>query len=209
MTQRIALIVSAVLTAFLLVIGGAVAARLSSSPQPAEAAPVATTAPNSTPVPAPDINAQVEAIIQERETQYRALIQQANDRLQQAYEQQAAAQAAANQAAARAATVNTRSTAPAAQAAPAVAVSADSAAAIASGVAYNNQAMVRAPELVLFQGQVAYEVVFKHGSIYVDANSGQVLFNGTTNRPSNKQTASASNGNHESDHGDHESGHDD
>ncbi len=79
MTQRVAVILSAVLTAFLLVIGGAVAARLSSNPQPAEAAPVATIAPTDT--PAPDINAQVEAIIQERETQYRALIQQANDRL--------------------------------------------------------------------------------------------------------------------------------
>ena len=151
----------------------------------------------------------MEAIIQERETQYRALIQQANDRLQAAYEQQAAAQAAANQAAARAVTVNTRSAGAAAQAAqstaPAVAVSADAAAAIASGVAYNNQAMVRAPELVLFQGQVAYEVVFKYGSIYVDANSGQVLFNGTTNRPG-KQTASARLllvvDDHESDHGD-------
>ncbi len=84
-------------------------------------------------------------------------------------------------------------------------MSVDAAAAIASGVAYNNQAMVRAPELVLFQGQVAYEVVFKFGSIYVDANSGQVLFNGTTNRPG-KQTASAppasGGGDHESDHGD-------
>ncbi len=209
MTQRIAVIFSAVLTAFLLVLGGAVAARLSSSPPPAEAAAVVALAPTSAPAPAPDINTQVEAIIQERETQYRALIQQANDRLQQAYDQQAAAQAAANQAAARAATVNTRSTGAAPQAAqsaaPAVAVSADAAAAIASGVAYNNQAIVRAPELVLFQGQVAYEVVFKHGSIYVDANSGQVLFNGTTNRPGGKQTASAST----SSHGDHESDHDD
>jgi hypothetical protein len=205
MTQRIALILSAVLTAFLLVIGGAVAARLSSPSPAAEAAPTATPAPEA--MPAPDLNTQAEAIFQEREAKYRALIQQANDRLQQAYAQQTAAQAAANQAAARTATVNTQSTAPAAQpaAAPAVAVSGDAAASIAAGVAYNNQALVRAPELVLFQGQVAYEVVFKHGSIYVDANSGRVLFNGTTNRPG-YQTASAppasGDGDHESDHGD-------
>jgi hypothetical protein len=207
MTQRVAIILSAILTAFLLVVGGGVVARISSNPQPAEAAPVATLVPASVPTgtPAPDINAQVEALIQERETQYRALIQQANDRLQAAYDQQAAAQAAASQAAPRTTTAAARPAAPAAQpaAAPAVAVSADAAAGIATAVAGGNKTIVRAPELVLFGGVIAYEVVFKHGSIYVDANSGQVLFNGTVHN--GNQTASAppaSNGDHESDHGD-------
>ena len=214
MTQRVAIILSAVLTAFLLVVGGGVVARISSNPQPVEAAPVATpavtSAPVGTPAPtgalAPDINAQVEALIQERETQYRALIQQANDRLQAAYDQQAAAQAAASQAAPRTTTVTARPAVPAAQpaAAPAVAVSADAAAGIATTVAGGNKTIVRAPELVLFGGAIAYEVVFKHGSIYVDANSGQVLFNGTVH--SGNQTASAppasGGGDHESDHGD-------
>jgi hypothetical protein len=211
MTQRVALILSAVLTAFLLVIGGGVAARISSHTQPAEAAPAAavvpapTDAPASTGTPAPDINAQVNALMQERETQYRALIQQANDRLQAAYDQQAAARPTASQAAPRTTTTAARpATRPAAQAAaPVIAVSADAAAGIAIAVAGGNKTIVRAPELVLFGGVVAYEVVFKHGSIYVDANSGQVLFNGTVH--SANQTASAppaSGGDHESDHGD-------
>ena len=38
------------------------------------------------------------------------------------------------------------------------------AASIAANVAFNNQPMVNTPELVLFSGHVAYEVVFKHGS---------------------------------------------
>jgi uncharacterized membrane protein YkoI len=204
MTQRIAIVISAVLTAFLLVVGGSVIARVSSSPQPAETQPVITPAPTS--APTPDINAQVEALVQERETQYRALIQQANDRLQAAYDEQAAAQAAANQAAARTTTVAARPAAPAAQpaAAPAVAVFADAAAGIATKVAGGNKTIVLAPELVLFQGRVAYEVVFKHGRIYVDANNGQVLFNGTVNRASNQTASSAppSGGEHDDDHGD-------
>lgn len=204
MTQRIAIVISAVLTAFLLVVGGSVIARVSSSPQPAATQPVITPAPTS--APTPDINAQVEALVQERETQYRALIQQANDRLQAAYDEQAAAQAAANQAAARTTTVAARPAVPAAQpaAAPAVAVSADAAAGIATKVAGGNKTIVLAPELVLFQGRVAYEVVFKHGRIYVDANNGQVLFNGTVNRASNQTASSAppEGGEHDDDHGD-------
>ncbi len=204
MTQRIAIILSAVLTAFLLVVGGGVVARISSNPQPAEAGPVALT-PTGTPAPAstatPDINAQVEALLQEREAQYRALIKQANERLETAYQQQAATQSAASPTAVAAPSV--ASVAAAAQpAVPTVAVSADTAAATAASVAYNNQPMVRAPELVLFASHVAYEVVFKHGSIYVDANNGQVLFNGTTNRPGNQTVSVASATNHDDDHDD-------
>ncbi|MBI4786946.1 MAG: PepSY domain-containing protein [Chloroflexi bacterium] len=35
----------------------------------------------------------------------------------------------------------------------------------------------RAPELVSFQGAVAYEVVLDQSTLYVDANTGNVLFN--------------------------------
>lgn len=34
------------------------------------------------------------------------------------------------------------------------------------------------PELVNYNGTIAYEVKFKNGNIYVDATSGQILFNG-------------------------------
>ena len=37
--------------------------------------------------------------------------------------------------------------------------------------------LTRTPELVNFQGSVAYEVLLNQGTLYVDANSGSVLFN--------------------------------
>ena len=90
MTQRMALILASVLTAFLLVLSGGVIARVSQGDvKTAAAAPVAAT-PASTDTQASDTAAQVQAIIQEREAAYRDLIRQANERLQAA-EQQAAA----------------------------------------------------------------------------------------------------------------------
>ena len=176
MTQRMALILASVLTAFLLVLSGGVIARVSQGDvTTAAAAPVAA-APASTDTQASDTAAQVQAIIQEREAAYRDLIRQANERLQAA-EQQAAAAPAAQPAAARSTAVQAKP-ADAASATPTYAISADAAVGIANGVV-SGMAMVRGPELVLFDGHVAYEIVFKHGNVYVDANTGQVLFNGT------------------------------
>jgi len=45
------------------------------------------------------------------------------------------------------------------------------------------------PQLVDFEGNVAYEVPFDAGMIYVDANSAQILFNGTINLTPAKITA--------------------
>lgn len=53
------------------------------------------------------------------------------------------------------------------------------AAVIATG-AVPNAVLVRAPELVDFQGTVAYEVGLSQGNVYVDANTGKVLFNGAS-----------------------------
>ena len=58
-----------------------------------------------------------------------------------------------------------------------VQLSADQAAQIALNAA-PGATLTRAPELVSFQGTVAYEVVLNQGAVYVDANGGQVLFNG-------------------------------
>ena len=71
--------------------------------------------------------------------------------------------------------------------------------------------MIREPELVLFEGKVAYEVGFTRGVVYVDANDGTVLFNGTHGNggqpsggtPTQPQPA---NGEHESDHEDSHEG---
>jgi hypothetical protein len=87
--------------------------------------------------------------------------------------------------------------------APAYAVSPDMALTIATNVAPGAK-LTRQPELVNFQGIVAYEVLFDRGAVYVDANSGQVLYNGAA--------ASVSSGGHGGEHegGDHEDGgHDD
>jgi hypothetical protein len=170
MTQRMAVVLAVVLTAFLLVVGGAVVARVSQGDvKTAPATPVAVT-PQATDSASTDISAQVQSIIQEREAAYRDLIAQANARLLAA-ERQTAAPARATVAPAR--------TAAPAQTAPAVAISPDAALGIANAAAAAGMPLVRGPELVLYNGIVAYEVVFKHGSIYVDANTGQILFNGT------------------------------
>jgi hypothetical protein len=39
--------------------------------------------------------------------------------------------------------------------------------------------LLRWPELVIFQGVRAYEVVLDQGAVYIDAASGAVLYNGT------------------------------
>ncbi len=184
MTQRMAFILAVVVTAFLLVLSGGVIARVSQADvQTAAAVPVAPT-PEPTAVTASEMAAQVQAIIQEREAAYRDLIRQANERLQ------AAAQPSVAAAPARAPIVQVKQ-AVAAPAAPIVAVSPDAAAGIAAGVAGGNKTIVRGPELVLFNGVVAYEVVFKHGSVYVDANSGQVLLNSTIHRSGGGQTTAS------------------
>ncbi len=58
-----------------------------------------------------------------------------------------------------------------------VRLSPDQAARIAARVAPSAK-LIAVPELVDFQGTVAYEVVLNQGNVYVDAQSGQVLFNG-------------------------------
>ena len=57
-------------------------------------------------------------------------------------------------------------------------ISADLAATIAKNVA-PDAVQQKAPELVLFEGTEAYEVVTDLGNVYVDAATGEVLNNGT------------------------------
>ncbi|MDQ7030200.1 MAG: PepSY domain-containing protein [Ardenticatenia bacterium] len=159
----------------------------------------------------------VENIMQQRESQYQALLDQANRQLQQAYakqeelariaqeaqaaqaqaeqlaqqlaEQLAAVQAAQQaQAAAQAQAQaqqaqNQTASRPAAQPpAPTYAVSPDQAVQIALSAA-NGGTLTKQPELVLFEGTPAYEVGFDRGMIYVDANTGAILYNGTVPPP--------------------------
>jgi hypothetical protein len=64
-------------------------------------------------------------------------------------------------------------------AAPQLPVDAVTALATARSVAVSAAVPKGAPQLVSFEGKTAYEVSFEQGMIYVDANTGQVLFNGT------------------------------
>ena len=220
MTQKTALIISAVLTAFLLVLGGAIATRVSQPDAVAAAAPAATTAaPTVAPTTAPDAVAsaqaqvdQMQALMLEREAAYRKLIDQANQQLAQAYQQQQTPITRTNRAAPAQpqAQAQTQPAAASSNAAPTVAVSPDAAQQIAINAA-NGSHLRRGPELVLFNGTVAYEVLFSRGAIYVDANTGQVLsIGGSGGHPaSGGASASApppSNGGHSDDGG---GGHDD
>ena len=151
--------------------------------------------------------AQVQELMQQREAQYRQLIDQANQRLAAMNQQLAAAQVAQQAAPARA------SAAPAAApaAAPQITLSSDAARDIAVRAA-NFATMIRTPELVRFEGKVAYEVGFTRGVVYVDANTGAVLFNGTQGKGGSGQATSqsaSSGGEHEGEHeSEHEEEHD-
>jgi hypothetical protein len=181
MNQKFAFLVAGILTAFLLVIGGGLAGRLTQSatvPTPTtaaiEAAPVAQIDPAS----------QIIAQMQQREAAYQQLVDQANQRLQQAYDQQRAAVAQINQtrsvaAAPRVQQQPVAAAAPAQSAAPML--SADTAINISID-ASGGKRIIRNPELVMFEGHVAYETGFTNGAIYVDAYSGAVLYNGVTAR---------------------------
>lgn len=175
MTQKTAFVFSGVLTAFLLVVGGGLVGRMAQT----EATP-APTAAVAAPVAVADPASQVIAQLQEREAAYQQLIDQANQRLQQAYDQQKATAAKLNQTRSVAAAPRTQQPAVAAAAQPAApALSAESAINIAID-ASGGKRMTRTPELVMFEGSVAYEIGFTNGAIYVDANSGSVLYNGVT-----------------------------
>jgi hypothetical protein len=59
------------------------------------------------------------------------------------------------------------------------AIQPDAAQQAAQAVALQNSQPAKTPELVNFEGQVAYEVTFDTGAIYVGAQDGQILYNGT------------------------------
>jgi len=94
-----------------------------------------------------------------REAEWRQLLAQANARLQQAYDAQAPTMAAANTdigvlGAARGALL-----------------------------AVPGAHLLRPPEQVAFEGVTAYEVLLDEGTLYLDAATGQILYNGTEATP--------------------------
>lgn len=223
MTQRTALIIAAALTAFVLALMGGVASYVTSQAQgptaqvpPAGEQVLADQA--SVPAAAAGLDpVAVQAAIQDRDAAYQQRIQAANQQLQQAYDKQRELAAQLNEAYQReqrlagalkqarqqpaqpaAQPHQPAAQAEAAPAQPTFAVTPEVAAEIALGAA-PRATLVRLPDLVNFQGAVAYEVVLDSGSVYVDANSGQVLYNGAI-------ATVASGGSREHEGGEHEGG---
>ncbi len=174
MSQRTALLATTALTVFLLIVMVGIAWQVSQkltvdalavqqAAAPTQAA-VNLGAPPAAAEPAQPANA-------EREAAYQQLIQQANQRLEQANKEQ---QALAKQL--ELAKQNQVAHAPAAASQPAKHnISPDQAVAIALN-AEKGAILSKPAELIDFQGTVAYEVTLDRGVVYVDANNGNVLY---------------------------------
>jgi uncharacterized membrane protein YkoI len=127
----------------------------------------------------------IVALLQEREAQYQQLLAQANAQLEQAYAQQTAQP----------------SPTPESQ----YPITPDQAAMIAMGQV-PGATLMSTPELVNFQGAIAYEVVLNRGKVYVDATTGTVLYNGAAAGSQVVQSGGGGGGGHEGE-GEHEGEH--
>ncbi|MGA2819664.1 MAG: PepSY domain-containing protein [Anaerolineales bacterium] len=157
MSQRSLILIASTLTAFLLVAVGGISASISQA-----------NAANALPTfPAATASADATAAWLAREAQYQDLIAQANAQLQQAYQKQ---QQLEQQLASQASPTAT------------YAISADQAVQIAA-TAVPGGTVLGTPDLVSFQGTPAYEVQMNVGLVYIDANTGNVLYNSTTVQP--------------------------
>lgn len=209
MKQRTAFIIAAALTAFVLVVGGAVAGQVSQETSlpadPATAEVPASTETNAEPQQSERIKSEVE-ILMEREAALQELVREANARLELVNEER--------------------------QAAISTVVSASEAAEIALASAPGTR-LLNPAQLVDLQGILAFEVSLDLGLVYVDANSGEVLINLAVPAPAFIPTpapffgggagpgrgfamggiqeggGSNSGGEHENDHEEHEEEHED
>jgi uncharacterized membrane protein YkoI len=209
MSQRTAWLVATALTVFVLIMMVGVVGQLflksnvdALTLQAAAPTQVAPAAGETQAVTGP-----TEAEIAEREAAFQQVIQQANQRLAQANqrEQELAKQLAEQKKAA---------SAPVSQP-PKYNVSPEQAASIALQ-AEKGAALLKPPELVSYQGTVAYEVTLDRGTVYIDANSGQVLYDsavvitirdGGGSNGSSNNSAPRSSGGREDDHHEKEDSH--
>jgi uncharacterized membrane protein YkoI len=180
MTQRTAFMIAASLTAFVLVIGGAVAGRIAQANEAsaAQAVEAETSA---------EMNASPEAqVFMEREAAYQDLINEANERLNKIYAQTygKVPDASVKQFNEHYQLIYAQDQSNAS----AYAFSLQQAATIALQ-AEPGAVLLKPPELVNFQGVVAYEVVLDLGIIYIDANTGEILYNGISVPPANTQAS--------------------
>ncbi len=179
MSQKALVLIAGALTAFVLVIVGGVSARVASAS--ASAAPAPTDASVSS------------ASWSQREAEYQNLIQQANQQLQDAY-----ARLAASSPKAEATSVPTG---------PTYVFTPAEAAGVALQAVPGSK-LTRTPDLVDYQGTVAYEVHTTAGLFYIDADTGAILYNGAASSSYSASAPSGSSSYHESDDS-HASGGDD
>ena len=128
------------------------------------------------PAAAPAAQQERDLAYQQRIRQADEQLRQANRQLELAYQKQAELAAQLDQANRQ---LGARAGGGATAQGPAYPVSPEQAAAVALALA-PGAALTRAPELVDFQGMVAYEVALDRGTIYVDASSSQVLYDGVS-----------------------------
>jgi len=174
MKHRTALIVSAGVTAFVLVVMGAVAGLAAGGARAQEPTPQVTLDP------------ALEAQLQAREADYQAKLAEANARLQDAYT--------------KIEEMQTQLPPPETET-QVYPISPD----LAVGLVLNEYPgtkLLRWPELVDFQGIVAYEIVLDKGKVYLGATNGAILWTGVN---SQVNASSGSRGEHE----EHEHEHDD
>lgn len=186
MGQKQALLLATFLTTFGLIVIGGVALRLTTPTtvkgaisEAAVKTDFTTTMPNAV-MQTPD-PASVEALIQSREAAYQQALEQANRQLEAAYSQLNKVQQV-EQVPVTAGVSATSAPAPAPSAAPAYAITAEIAQNIALAVV-PGATLNKSAELVAFEGNTAYEVQTSGGVVYVEANSGQVLYNQATVPP--------------------------
>ncbi len=182
MGQRQALLITTFLTVFGLVLIGAVAMRLTADSvdiKQVESTTITDTlqTTDAAVVSTPSQDA-VNALIASREQAYQEALNQANQQLQEAYGQLQVQDSSTGAAVPAAPVVGSQ---PASGASP-YAVSPEQATLIAASLALGATTN-DTPELVSFAGAVAYEVNTSAGLIYVDANTGTVLYNGAAPAP--------------------------
>jgi uncharacterized membrane protein YkoI len=215
MSQRTALFVATGLTVFVLIMMVGVVGQLflKSNVDALAVQPAAPTQVAAVIGETQAVNGPTDAQIAQRDAAFQQLIQQANQRLAQANqkEQELAKQLEEQKQAAPAPAPMSLQ--------PKYTVTPDQAASIAQE-AEKGAVLLKQPELVSYQGTVAYEVTLDRGMVYVDANTGKVLYDsavvitihdggGPSNGGGGGNTSVASSSNHSSgEHNDdhHESG---
>ena len=111
----------------------------------------------------PELQSQIDA----REAEYAALIEEANQQIQQLNNQ-----------------INFQQ-----KAEEPSGISPENAALIALQTTGDDESLIKIPELVSYEGKSAFEVQVTDGVLYIDALSGEILFNGVPKRITPEQAA--------------------